>query len=480
MARLDRSQRCQSETSSTKDVFVMPAESTFTGDLWSRRHTPPLSRRLLLRAAGAAVALPLLDGMVPAFRGSARARALAAAVTVPPRRLLAIHVPLGMMPQFFFPAKQAAQDAVTSTVAGGAPSSPYLDLLADHRDRLTVFSGLSHPDVGGNHHASHSFLTGAPHPGQPTFRNSLSLDQLAAEKIGLDTRFPFVSLAVAKSDPYGSAVAVSRAGVAIPPEPSPQRFYRAMFVAGTPAEKAASLRRIEAGGSVLDLVLNKKSKLERSVAPEDRARLEQYFSSVRELENRLVRSVEWEHRPKPVVDSPEPDDIADATHVIEKSKLMFDMVRLALETDSTRVITLSLSTFSIVPHVPGVKTETHGLTHHGNEPEKITELEKIERAQMAALGGFLTSLRGSSEAGGDLLDHTQVLYGSCLGNANSHSNENLPIILAGGGYRHPGHLAFNEKRNEPLANLFVTMLQRLGIEADSFASSTGSLRGLDA
>ncbi len=423
-----------------------------------------LSRRSILRAAGAGVALPLLDAMVPVFGRAARAADRAA-----PRRLVAIHVPLGMMPQFFFPAPDAAE-----------PMSPYLNLLAEHRGAFTVFSGLSHPDVGGNHHAGQCFLTGAAHPGQPTFRNSLSLDQFAAERIGLETRFPFLSLAVAKGDPYGLGISVSRAGVPIPPEPSPQRLYRALFVAGTPEEQANTLRRIKAGGSVLDLVLDKKARLEKAVAPEDRARLDQYFSSVRELETRLERSVAWERRAKPAVDYPEPRDIADATRVIEKSKLMFDLVRLALETDSTRVITLSLSTFSVVPHVPGVKTETHSLTHHGNEPEKIAELKRIEEAQMAAFAGFLTQLRIAGEPGGTLLDHTQVLYGSCLGNANSHSNENLPIMLAGGGYRHPGRLSFDEKHNEPLANLFVTMLQRLGIEADSFASSTGSLRGLEA
>lgn len=392
------------------------------------------------------------------------------------RRLVAIHVPLGMMPQFFFPrpAQTGAQSPATT-----APTSDYLDLLAGHRGRFTVFSGLSHPDVDGNHHAGQCFLTGAPHPGQPSFRNTLSLDQFAAEQLGLETRFPFLALAVAKGDPYANALGISRAGVGIPPEGSPKRLYRSLFVAGTPEEKAATLRRIEAGGSVLDLVLDKATRLERQVAPEDRARLDQYFSSVRELEQRLVRAVEWEHRPKPVVSEPEPDDIADATKVIEKSKLMFDLMRLALQTDSTRVITLSLSTFSVVPHVAGVKNETHGLTHHGNEPEKIAELKKIEMAQTEVFGGFLAALAGTAETGGSLLDHTQVLYGSCLGNANSHSNQNLPIILAGGGYRHPGHLAFDEKRNEPLANLFVTMLQKAGIDADSFASSTGTLRGLE-
>ena len=158
---------------------------------------------------------------------------------------------------------------------------------------------------------------------------------------------------------------------------------------------------------------------------------------------------------------------------------MFDLVRLAFETDSTRVVTLSLSTFAIVAAVPGVKNETHELTHHGNDPAKIAELKKLEESQLQTFGSLLTSLRGSGEQGPSLLDQTAVLYGSCLGNANSHSNRNLPIILAGGGFRHPGHLAFDADRNEPLANLFVSLLQKLGIEADSFASSTGTLRGFE-
>jgi hypothetical protein len=253
-----------------------------------------------------------------------------------------------------------------------------------------------------------------------------------------------------------------------------------MFVAGTPAEKAATMRRIEGGGSVLDLVLDKKHRLERMVEPADRARLEQYFESVREVEGQVQRSIAWEHRAKASVEYAEPHDIDDKNSVFEKAKLMFDMIRLAIQTDSTRMITLNYDTHSVVPRVPGVQNETHHLTHHGNEPAKIAELRKIEEAQMKTFDAFLKTLLDFPEADGTLLDHTQVFYGSCLGNANSHSNQNLPIILAGGGYRHPGHLAFDEKNNEPLANLFVTMLQRLGIESDSFGSSTGTLRGLDA
>lgn len=430
-----------------------------------------VSRRTLLRAAGAGIALPLLDAMLPVASRFARANE-----TTTPRRLVAIHAALGMMPQYFFPVKPEASESPTMT----GPSSPYLDLLADHRGLFTAFSGLSHPDVDGNHHAGQCFLTGAPHPGQPTFRNSHSLDQFAAEQIGLDTRFPFLALSVRQGEHYADTLSVTRSGVPIPSEASVKKLYRSMFVAGTADEKAATMRRIEAGGSVLDLVLDKAARLERSVGPDDRGRLDQYFSSVRELEGRLAKTIEWENRPKPAVDYPEPDDIGDANRVIEKSRLMYDMIRLALATDSTRVVTLSLSTFAVVPHVPGVKNETHGLTHHGNEPEKIAELRRIEEAQMQAFSGLLQSLRDVPEAGGSLLDHTQVLYGSCLGNANSHSNQNLPVILAGGGYKHPGLLSFDEKRNEPFANLFVTMLQRLGVEADRFASSTGSLRGLDA
>jgi hypothetical protein len=431
-----------------------------------------LSRRSILRAAGAGVALPFLDAMVPVFGRAARA-----AAEVAPRRMVAIHLPLSMMPMFFFPAKPSTPDA-----AATPPSSPYLDLLANLRGQFTAFSGLSHPGVGGGHAANASFLTGAPGTGQPSFRNTQSLDQFVAERIGGATRFPALALGVQKRPTADGVltVSISRSGVPIPTEQSPRRLYRAMFVAGTPDEQAETMRRIEAGGSVLDAVEGRAKALAREIDAADRERLDQYFTSVRELEQKLARAVEWEQAPKPKVDYPEPNDIADANFVIEKSQLMFDLMRLALQTDSTRVITLHISTFNTIAHVPGVKEDTHSLSHHSNEEHKIVELRKVEEAQIRTLGRFLESLRGVAEGEGTLLDHTQVLYGSCLGNASNHANNNLPIILAGGGYRHPGHLAFDEKANAPFANLFVTMLQRLGLEADSFASSTGTLRGLEA
>ena len=409
-----------------------------------------MNRRDFLLAAGACLALPAL------------ARE---AEKLPPKRLVAIHVPLGMMPAYFFPKASET-------------SSPYLDLLAGHRDQFTTFAGLSHPGVDGNHHAGQCFLSGAPHPGQPTFRNSLSLDQLVAEKIGEDTRFGSLAVAVRQGEHYADSIAVSRSGVILPAEASAEKLYRKLFVAGTPEEKAATMRSIAAGGSVLDLLLAKAKGLERSSDAQDRARLDQYFQSIRELETRLQRNLAWEHRPKPKVDYLMPKDIADANEVVARSRLMFDLVRLALQTDSTRVVTLTLSTFSVVPHVPGVKNETHGLTHHGNEPDKIAELRRIEEAQLRVFGEMLAAFRDTRETGGNLLDRTQVLYGSCLGNANSHSNQNLPLILAGGGFRHGQHLNFDTVNNTPLANLYVSMLQNLGVEADKFATSTGTLRGL--
>ena len=411
-----------------------------------------MNRRNFLLAAGACIALPSMGR---------------AAEQRPPRRLLAIHVPLGMMPNFFFPKE-------------GENSSPYLDLLASQRNLFTTFAGLSHPGVDGNHHAGQCFLSGAPHPGQPTFRNSLSLDQLAAERNGAATRYPSLAVSVRKGEHYADSIAVTRAGVMMPAENSAERLYRRLFAAGTPEEKAATMRRIESGGSVLDLILDKSRQLEKSYDAADRSRLDQYFQSIRELEGRLQRNIEWENRPKPTVAYQQPKDVADANDIVSRSRLMFDLIRLALQTDSTRVVTLTLGTFSIVPQVPGVKSETHSLTHHGNEPEKVAELRRIEEAQVSVFGELLNQLQSVPEQGGTLLDSTQVLYGSCLGNANSHSNQNLPLILAGGGFKHGGHLVFDPVNNTPLANLFVSMLQQLGIEADKFATSTGSLQGLRA
>ncbi len=420
-----------------------------------------LSRRSFLRGSGVALALPLLDAMVPAVvRGQA--------AQAPPRRMVAIETNLGILPQFFFP-EQAGRDY---------EATPYLDILRAHRNDLTVFSGVSHPYVEGGHPAEQVFLTGAPHPGSGSFRNSISLDQVAAERIGMHTRFPYFALRVGRESHHG--LSFTRSGAKLPSERSPSALFRRMFVQGTPREIQTRMHQLSVGRSILDFVQDGARQLEREVGPRDRDRLDQYFSSVRDLETQLQRNGDWEQRPRPRPPMAEPTDIADFTQVVQRCRLMFDMTRVALESDSTRLVTIFISTTSIIPAVDGVSHETHSLTHHGNRPETIAELRRIEEAQFRVFAEFLDRLSGLREQGNSLLDRTMVLYGTCMGSANGHSNFNLPVLLAGGGFRHGEHLLFDRRRgsNYPLSNLFVSMLQRLGLEVDRFSTSTGTMRGL--
>ena len=240
------------------------------------------------------------------------------------------------------------------------------------------------------------------------------------------------------------------------------------------------MHQLSVGRSILDFVQDGARQLEREVGPRDRDRLDQYFSSVRDLESQMQRNGEWEQRPRPTAPIPAPTDIADFNQVVQRSRLMYDMTRVALETDSTRIVTIFINLVSIVAAVNGVSHETHSLTHHGNRPDTLAELRAVEEAQFGVLNEFLDRLRGVREQGDTLLGRTMVLYGTCMGSANAHSNVNLPVLLAGGGFRHGEHLLFNRQRNYPLANLYVSMLQRLGLEIDRFSSSTGTMRGLTA
>ena len=203
------------------------------------------------------------------------------------------------------------------------------------------------------------------------------------------------------------------------------------------------------------------------------------LTTVREVEQRLKLAEEWAKQPKPDVAVPPPTDVQNAADFVARTRLMFDLAHLALQTDSTRLVTLTIMGHNSVPPVPGITQDWHNLSHHGKDPEKLAQLKVIELEQMKLLAGFLAKLKSSKEGGADLLAHTAVLYGSNLGNASSHDTKNMPMLLAGGGFKHGQHLAFDEKQNYPLPNLYVSMLQRLGIEAGRFASSTGTMRGLE-
>lgn len=419
-----------------------------------------LSRRTFLRASGVALSLPVLDAMVPAF---ARAKDVEAVVS--PRRMIAIQTNMGILPMYFWP-EGTGKDY---------KASPYLEILKDHREQLSVFSGVSHPQVDGGHQAEQSFLTAAPHPGSGAFKNSVSLDVVAAERIGSATRFPILPCRVGNEN---GSLSYTRGGVRIPAERSVSALYKKMFVQGTPKEIDARLLELKNGRSVLDFVNESAKKLQKDLGPKDRDRLDQYFTSVRDLEDQLLKSEEWEKKPKPVVKVPEPKDAAYGQYV-EMHKVMYDLVRLALETDSTRLVTVFINSIGTASDIAGVSHETHSLTHHGNRPETLAELKAIEDVQFKALAGLLDGLKAAKEPGGTMLDRTMVLYGTCMGSANAHSNTNLPVLLAGGGFKHAGHLAFDQKKNYPLPNLYLSMLQRLGLEVDKFASSTGTMRGLE-
>jgi len=415
-------------------------------------NTNGLSRRTFLAGAGVMLALPALGR---------------AAEAPPPRRLVAIQTNQGIMPHLFFPEQAGREFAL----------SPYLKVLEAFRGDFTVFSNVSHPGVDGGHANEVSFLTGAPHPAGAGFRNSVSVDQLAAEQLGNQTRFS--SLVVGVSNGGDPSMSFNRSGVLIPPEKSAAGLYRKLFVQGTAKEIKARVNDLRSGRSLLDAVQARARRLEKSAAAADRQRLDQYFSSIRELEQQLLQAEGWEQKPKPKVAAPEPPEIKESAQLITKLRHTLDVVKLALETDSTRIVSLFIQPLGVLSEIPQVTRETHSLTHHGNRPEMIEELQKIEVAQFQALRDFLTNLRGVQEAGSTLLDRSAVLYGTCMGNANGHTNKDWPMMLIGGGFKHGQHLAFSKEKNENLGKLFVSLLQGVGIETDHFAAASGTLPGLE-
>lgn len=418
-----------------------------------------LSRRTMLRGVGVGLALPLLESM----------DVLRAQVAAVPRRMFGICNNLGLLPGEFFPTGEGRDYT----------PSPYLKVLQEYRQDFTVFSGVSHPNVDGGHPSDISFLTAAPHPASSSFRNTISLDQFIAERIGSQTRFPSLTLAV---NTGGRSLSWTGSGVAIPPEQSAASVFRQMFIQGSATEVEAKIAELDTGRSILDAVADQVKDLQDKVGTGDRARLDQYFTSVRDLETRLQASKGWESKPKPVVKEQEPRDPGSPTQYMAKVAAMYSLVRLAFETDSTRSVTLMLDSVSTpVLEITGatINDGYHNLSHHGKSEDKLAQLRIIDTWHIRMLADLFRGLKGVQEGGETLLDRTMVLYGSNLGDANAHSTTNMPTLFAGGGFKHAGHLVFDRQQNYPLPNLFVSMLQRMGIETDRFASATGTMSGLD-
>jgi hypothetical protein len=424
---------------------------------------PSVSRRRFLRGAGVTLALPLLDCMRPTSSH--------AAVPPPPQRMLLISNNLGVLPKPFFPI----------TAGRDYQLSPYLSGLAEYRNDFTVFSGLSHPGVVGGHSTENCFLTAARGPTKSGFRNQISLDQFVAEKLGPVTRFSTLNLGV-NIDKANRSLSWTRDGVLLPAEDRASVLFQRMFVQGAAGAVQQQLHRLKERGSILDVLLDETTQIRSQLGRDDKTRLDQYLTSVREVEERLHAAREWEQRPKPMTTQLPPADILDNKLFFEKFDLMLSIAQIALETDSTRIVTLMVDAFAtpIFQLHPDQNTTDgyHNLSHHGQAVEKVQQLEAADRQQIALLHKLLKNLAGKPDGNQRLLDRTLILYGSNMGDSNTHDNTNLPILLAGGGFRHGQHIAFKRDDNKPLSNLFLTMLQQMQLEVDTFGSSTSTIREL--
>jgi hypothetical protein len=416
------------------------------------------TRRHFLRVASTSLALPWLD----AFAAGAADRN-----DKPPRRIVCICAPLGLHPPNFFPEKTGKDYELTT----------YLETIKDFRDDFTIISGLAHAGMssGFAHQASASFLTGVPGAGRPGFHNGISLDQFAADHIGDQTRYPSLAL----SGEGAGGLSWTRTGALIPADNSPSKVFARLFLEGQVDEVREQMRRLEDGRSILDDVRDQAKSLRSGLGSEDRDKLDEYLTSVRELEQRMVKDASWAKTPKPKVNVEPPKDIPNAADLIGRTRLLFDLTHLALQTDSTRLITIMLAGSTFAPPIPGVNLGHHDLSHHGKDPGKLAQLKIVEVETMKTVHDLLARLRQSQEDASNLLDRTAVFLGSNLGDGSSHSVRNLPVLLAGGGFKHGQHLAFDPQNPPPLCNLYVSMLQRLGIETDKFGTSTGTLTGLE-
>ena len=408
-------------------------------------HIPFIDRRHFLRGLGMALALPAFESLNVGFAAAAPSAAL--------RRLICIGNHLGYWPGGFFP-KAAGRDYATSLT---------LTPLQAHRSDFTVFSNLDH-GVKGGHGAVHAFLTGVKKEESAGFpEKNISIDQVAAEHVGSATRYPSITAGFGE----GTAMCWNRAGVGIPPLNNPARLFDALFVESSAGAKAAERERLSNRASVLDALRESAKLMAGNLDASDRSKLDQYLTSVRDVERRLQMSRDWLNKPKPK--SPIAPVQDQEREQIEEMPLFLDLMTLALQTDSTRV-----ATFEIPMHFHTNELGVggyHGLSHHGKHEGLLGQLQVVEKYLMTQFAHLFGKLK---EAG--LMDSTLVVIGSGMGNGSSHSNRDLPVILAGGGLKHQGHVMCpaEDRKRIPLSNLWLSTLQWFGVERERFSRSTGT------
>lgn len=432
--------------------------------------TPPLivNRRYFLRATGISLALPLFQSLSSRVLASGIAVGTAPGAAVGgkrPVRMVCIGNQLGFYSPEFHPK---------------APGREYelpklLQPLAPHRKDFTVYSGLDH-GVKGGHYAIHSFLSGVRSvdaKGMP--EGNISLDQRAAEAMGGITRFP--SLGVGSTDGIsgGCMMSWNRSGTRVPTVPTPRELFRKLFLDDPESDRERIAARYRKHGSILDAVNEDAKSLSRHLDQRDQDKLEEYFTSVREVEKQMEQTRGWLGVPKAKPSIPEPEN----TNFTSDLPVLYDLIALAFQTDSTRIATLEIAG-GFEASVLGLNKDWHSYSHHGQVPEIIEGLLKIEKYQVEQFARFLKKLKSIEDGDGKLLDHTMVLFGSGMGNASAHTNNNLPIIFAGGGFKHGEHRAFptSGAGRVPLCNLYLSMLQRFGLQVDRFGTSTSTMRDL--
>ena len=457
----------------------------------------PISRRTVLRGLGAAMALPVLDAMAP-LGGIARAAAEAAGTAggaASPLRMAAFFLPNGMVMEDWTPATEGA----------GFELPPTLKALESVREQITVFSGLAldnaraKGDGPGDHaRSAAAFLTGA-HPYKTSgsdIKLGVSVDQVAARAIGNKTRLPSLELGLDRGAlagncdsgyacAYVSNVSWSSETTPVPKEVNPSKVFDRLFGPANEREAAEfRAKRLRYRKSILDFVADDAKKLSRELGKSDQRKLDEFTTSVREIEKRVERDREQQAKAKELAKVPDvklPDEIPD--DIQEHFRLMTDMLVLAFQMDLTRVSTFMVASDGSdrTYRMLGISEGHHTLSHHGNNKEKIDQIRKIDKFHAEQFAYFLKRLSEIKEGDKTLLDNSMVLFGCGIGDGNRHNHHDLPILLAGrgGGTITPGrHLQY--EKNTPLCNLYVSMLDRMGAKVDKFGDSTGALPNLSA
>ena len=410
------------------------------------------NRRSLLLGFGGSLALPLLESQVLA--GNTKQGS--------PMRLLIVGNPLGMHPEHFFPKEFGPQFNISPTLAS----------LEWMKDRLTIVSHTDHGMASG-HGKEISFLNGILPASAGAFpERNVSLDQLCAQQVGSQVRYDCIGASLGSS----TRMSWTANGVDRAPFTDPQKLFDYLFQNLTPEKRAHRHDLLRRDGSILDSVADQFAKLMSTSSARDRDRLDQFQTAVRELEVSIGDRETWLDRDKPAFDISEYFSESEVT-IANRYDAIFDMIGYAFQTDLTRVATIGFPRELSYTDIDGVRRSYHSCTHNGKSASIIAELVAIESFQIECLSRCLKKLDSIKEPNSDgtMLDHTIVLFGSGMGYGGTHSNRNLPIMVAGGGFKHRGHVdaASRSGTNMPLCNLFVTLMQQFGIERDRFNTSSG-------